>query len=238
MISGGTLQSLLAVAGAEHAETISDPAALIDDAATAAAVRRISPIALAPRVQGRERVIAPMAPAPFINPAVVHRTAALAAQRAGEPPAPFRYREGVVIPGGTVALPLRAAVAAGLSATQVGLRGFARARPSVRRPLAAALGRVAPGSGYGPDAARMERWSWRMTTRARTRSGRELRVELEADGHPGYLTTARMLGEVGMLLAEDGATPAGAGCLTPAIALGTPAAERLAHAGARFAVVA
>jgi hypothetical protein len=42
-----------------------------------------------------------------------------------------------------------------------------------------------------------------------------VRVDLDADGHPGYLTTAKLLGEVGLLLAEDGRTPARAGCLTP-----------------------
>jgi short subunit dehydrogenase-like uncharacterized protein len=43
-----------------------------------------------------------------------------------------------------------------------------------------------------------------------------------------------MLGEVGMLLAEDGATPNRAGCLTPATALGTGQLDRFRQAGVRF----
>ena len=61
-------------------------------------------------------------------------------------------------------------------------------------------------------------------------------VLLDADGHPGYLATARLLGEAGMLLAEEAATPARAGCLTPAAALGTGCVERFAHARLRFSV--
>ena len=71
---------------------------------------------------------------------------------------------------------------------------------------------------------------------ARTTGGHYLRVDLDADGHPGYLTTAQMLGEAGLLLAEEGATPERAGCLTPATALGTGSLDRFERAGARFSV--
>jgi hypothetical protein len=47
-----------------------------------------------------------------------------------------------------------------------------------------------------------------------------------------------MLGEAGLLLAEPGATPAAAVCLTPAAALGSGAAERLATARLFFSVAA
>jgi short subunit dehydrogenase-like uncharacterized protein len=233
-ISGGTFQSLAAVAEADGASQITDPALLITDLAVASAVRRVSPIELAPRRGARGGVIAPMSPAPFINPAVIHRSAALRAAAEGRPAEPFRYREGVALAGATASAPARWAVAGALSATQVGLRGLARARPGVRRPLARALGRVGPAAGFGPAAERLEGWRWTMRGFARTTSGRELEVSLDADGHPGYLATARMLGEAGMLLAEDGATPAAAGCLTPATALGTACAARFERAGVRF----
>jgi short subunit dehydrogenase-like uncharacterized protein len=45
-----------------------------------------------------------------------------------------------------------------------------------------------------------------------------------------------MLGEAGMLLAEDGATPQRAGCLTPAAALGGACVERFERARARFSI--
>jgi short subunit dehydrogenase-like uncharacterized protein len=235
-ISGGTFQSLAAVAGGDDAAVIADPAALIGDLAVAAAVRRVSPIPLTPRRGTGNTVIGPMAPAAFINPAVIHRSAALIAAAEGRTAEPFRYREGVELGGGAASLPARLAVAGLLSATQVGTRALARARPSVREPVANLLERIGPSSGYGPDEDRLEGWRWTMAAHARTTGGRELEVRLEADGHPGYLATARLLGEAGMLLAEDGATPDRAGCLTPAAALGSECVPRFERAGLRFSL--
>ena len=83
----------------------------------------------------------------------------------------------------------------------------------------------------------MEDWTWQVAVDARTGGGHHIRVDVDADGHPGYLTTSRMLGEAGLLLAEDGATPAPCGCLTPAAALGIANLDRFARAGLRFSVV-
>ncbi|MGH2978937.1 MAG: saccharopine dehydrogenase NADP-binding domain-containing protein, partial [Solirubrobacterales bacterium] len=104
MISGGTFQSLAAAASGEDASAVTDPAALITDPAAAAEVRRRSPITVAPRRSG-DAVIAPMAPAAFINPAVIQRTAALLGTE------PFRYREGLALEGGAATLALRYAAA-------------------------------------------------------------------------------------------------------------------------------
>jgi short subunit dehydrogenase-like uncharacterized protein len=235
-MSGGTFQSISAIMGDRDVSVAMDPAALISDAAAAAAVRRTSPIGLAPRRGSDGAVIAPMAPAPFINPAVIHRTAALAAAAAGRPAEPFRYREGVALGGGTASLPVRWGLAGALSATQTGLRGLAGSRPAVRRRVASALERVGPSSGYGPAPDRLEGWAWTMTLSARTVSGKEINTRVDAEGHPGYLATARMLGEAGMLLAEDGATPKRAGCLTPAAALGTACIARFERARVRFSL--
>lgn len=237
LISGGTLQSMAEALGGEGATEIADPAALITDPELAAAVRRRSPIALAPRVNARGEAISPMTPIAFINPAVVHRTAALLAAERGDTPEPLRYREGIAVPGTSAAtLPLRYAAAGALGGMQAGFRALTRARPSVRDRSAAVMRKILPSSGFGPSGEKLEQWSWHLTADARTPGGRYVRVDLDADGHPGYLTTAKILGEVGLLLGEDGATPARAGCLTPATALGTQSLERLARAGARFSV--
>lgn len=236
LISGGTFQSLAAATGAEDAAAVTDPAALIDDPAAAERVRRRSPISVAPRRGGNGAVIAPMAPAAFINPAVIQRTAALAAAAEGEPLEPFRYREGMALKGSTATLPLRYAAAGAMAGTQVAVGRIARAGESTRRRVSETLTKILPSSGFGPAADRLDLWKWRMALDARTTGGRELRVDVDADGHPGYLTTARMLGEAGLALAESGATPEGAGCLTPARALGTQSAERLERAGVRFSV--
>jgi short subunit dehydrogenase-like uncharacterized protein len=235
MISGGTAQSLAAAANSADASAVTDPAALITDPGIAEEVRRRSPILVAPRRSG-DAVIAPMVPAAFINPAVIQRTAALLAAERGGRTEPFRYREGVALRGAAASLPLRYAMAGALSGTQAALAGVARARPSVRRRVSGALSAILPSSGFGPAADRIEEWSWRMSVKARTAGGREVRVDVDADGHPGYLATARMLGEAGLLLAELDATPERAGCLTPATALGTGCVERFDHARVRFSV--
>jgi short subunit dehydrogenase-like uncharacterized protein len=236
VLSGGTFQSLAAAAGAENADAVADPAALITDPAFAAAVRQRSPITIAPRRGKSGAVIAPMAPAAFINPAVIQRTAELVAADDGGRAEPFRYREGTALGGGAASLPLRYAVAGVLSGTQAAVLAAARARPSVRRRVGSALTRILPSSGFGPTGERLEQWKWHMSVEARTVGGQTVHAEVDGDGQPGYLSTARMLGEVGLMLAEPGATPDRSGCLTPATALRSGAAKRLERARVRFSV--
>ncbi|HSD25192.1 MAG TPA: saccharopine dehydrogenase NADP-binding domain-containing protein [Solirubrobacterales bacterium] len=236
VVSGGTMQSLAVIVDRPDAAVAADPAALIDDPASAGRVRAVSPIEVAPRRGERGAVIAPMSPSAFINPAVIQRTAALLAAEAGTPFRPFRYREGVAIRGPAVTLPLRYAVADMLSGTQALMRAAMRARPGIRHRAAGAMRAILPGSGFGPKGDRVEGWSWGMSVDALTTGGKGIRVDVAADGHPGYLTTARMLGEAGLLLAERGATPDRSGCLTPATALGTGCLSRLERAHVRFSV--
>jgi len=149
-------------------------------------------------------------------------------------PVPFRYREGIAIPGPAVTLPLRYAAAAALAAPQLGFLRLAEAGPVVRKRMGAGLAKVLPSSGFGPAAGRLEAWRWRMSLAATTTGGEELAVEIVGQGHPGYLTTARMLGEAGLMLAEEGTTPDASGCLTPAAAIGTAGIDRFARAGLEF----
>jgi short subunit dehydrogenase-like uncharacterized protein len=236
MISGGTFQSMAEAVGATDPSVLEDPAALIADPQTADAVRAKSPIRLLPRRGANGAAIAPMSPAVFINPAVIQRTAAIAADERGVALRPFRYREGVAIGGPAITLPLRMGAAGMLAATQAGMRGAARARPAVRDRVAAGLRRVLPDSGFGPAADRIEAWRWRLAAEGRSADGDSVTVTAEAEGHPGYLATARMLGEAGLMLAEPEATPERAGCLTPALALGTDHVDRFERASLRFSV--
>ena len=114
---------------------------------------------------------------------------------------------------------------------------LARAKPRVREKGASAMRRLLPSSGFGPTGDRLGEWSWQFAIDARTTGGHYVRVDLDADGHPGYLATSKMLGEAGLLLAESGATPERGGCLTPATALGTGVLDRFKLAGMRFSVV-
>jgi short subunit dehydrogenase-like uncharacterized protein len=236
MLSGGTMQSMAEVTGDPDAERIVDPGILITDPNAASAVSAASPIKVAPRRGFSGAVLAPMSPAAFINPAVIHRSAAIVADDRGEDFRPFVYREGVVIPGPAATLPLRYAAAGTLSAIQAGIARAARSRPATRERIGSRMRKLFPDSGFGPAADRVEAWRWRMAVQATTTGGRVVAAAAEADGHPGYLATSRMMGEAGLLLAEPGATPERAGYLTPATALGTGSVERFARAGLRFSV--
>jgi short subunit dehydrogenase-like uncharacterized protein len=142
----------------------------------------------------------------------------------------------MAVPGGPLTLPLRYAGVGALAGVQAGFAALARAQPSLRTRVADLLRRVLPGSGFGPSGDLLREWSWQLAVDARTDGGHFVRVDLDADGHPGYLTTSRMLGESGILLSEDGSTPDRSGCLTPATALGTASLERFEAAGMRFRV--
>ena len=234
LVSGGTLQSMAEAVGDERAADIGDPGALLDVPADATAVRRASPLAVGPRRGSGDRVIAPMAPAAFINPPVIHRSAALRAAAEARPFRPFRYREGFAIDGGGASVAPRLGAAGLISATQALMLRAAHASPQVRRRLSGALRSLLPSSGFGPRPDRLDGWAWRIDVTARTAGGRDIGVQIAGDGHPGYLTTATMLGEAGLLLAEPGATPERAGHLTPAAALGTAGIDRFARAGLRI----
>ncbi len=227
VVSAGTMHSLVEACADPDSAAVVDPAALVPEEA-AAQVRSLSPIQVRPRRTAAGAVVAPMAPAPFINPAVIHRSQHLAGAPA------IRYREGMAIPGPAVAVPLRMAGAGALSLTQAGFGLLVRSPPAARELFAGGLRRVLPGSGFGPRPDRLEGWRWRLTVTGTTVSGRTVVAEVDAEGHPGYLATSRMLGETGLLLAEDGATPDVSGHLTPSAALGTGSAPRFDEARVRF----
>lgn len=240
-VSGGTLASLVAVLTERGRLRLSDPALLVPDDGSSPhelhelrELRRRSPLRLAPRA-AHGRVLAPLVPAAFINPPVIHRTAALLAQEQGRPHRPFRYREGTDLgPGRSPSAPLRWLVAGALAAAQGAALALARLPPPVRRGVASRVARVLPPSGSGPSGPAHEGWRWQLDCRARTAAGRDLHVRVEASGHPGYAATAAMVAELGMLLATEGATPERAGCLTPALAVGTAGLDSFAAAGVTF----
>ena len=185
LISGGTFQSMAEAVGSTDPSVLTDPAALIADPLTADAVRARSPIGLLPRRGRGGAAIGPMTPAAFINPAVIHRTAAIAAAERGVALEPFRYREGVAIAGSPLTLPLRMGAAAALSTTQLGVRAAARARPAVRARVAAGLRRALPDSGFGPAADRLEQWRWRVLADGRTGAGDSVGGHRRRRGPPG-----------------------------------------------------
>jgi short subunit dehydrogenase-like uncharacterized protein len=236
MVSGGTMQSLAEIVDDPQAALAADPAAFVVDPDDAQKIRNVSPIAIAPRFNAQGEVILPMVPSPLINPAVIQRTAALLAAEEARVFTPFRYREGVAVGGGTASVPFRFAGAGLVAGYQAMTKAVIKAGPGFRKRLAGILRKALPSSGFGPTGEKLEQWTWSMTVNAKTVGGHYVRVDLEGDGQPGYLTTGKMLAEAGMMLAEDEATPERSGFLTPALAVGTKNLDRFRHAGARIQV--
>ncbi len=179
--------------------------------------------------------LGPMFPSPFLNPAVVHRTASLLRDSDDPIFSPdFVYREGTVTES-TVPKPAAAATAVSLSVLSVGFGAMGRIPARVRRPVADFLLKVGPKAGDGPRPEDLDAWTYRLDIRATDARGGTQDVVVEADGHPGYKSTATMIGEAALAMADpDADVPDGAGFLTPATALGLGIIDRMAQAGLRF----
>lgn len=229
-ISGGTAQTMIAELLDDDAAVAVDPAALTADSARAEHIRTVSPIKVRPRRGIDGSVIAPMIPVAFLNPAVIQRSAELS----GDPP--FRYREGTALPSAGAMRAPSLALAGILGGLQALQRSSVHASPAARRRYARMMSAVMPVSGFGPRPDRLEGWTWSMTVHARTTGGHTVEGRVSGSGHVGYLATARMIGETGLLLSEDGATPSAAGCLPPSLALGTVNLSRFTPAGLMFQI--
>ena len=228
-LSAGTLDSLGGWLRGDESRVLGDPAVLVRGLADVEMVRRISPIGVRPRRDAEVGIVAPMIPSPDINPPVIQRSLALA----GLPP--IRYREGVALAGLVGPRPAQVAVGAMLGAINGGLRRLSSAPAPIRRAGAALFGTLLPHSASGPRSDRMEGWTWAIDGVVRGAAGAEARVRVEGRGHTGYLATSRMTAEAGLLLADpDADIPEGAGCLTPAAALGTAELQRFAAAKLYF----
>ena len=180
---------------------------LITDPGAAATVRDKSPISVAPRSGTTGTPLAPMQPAAFINPAVIHRSTALGAIRR------CATGEGVRVPGPA---PLAWAGAGAISGSQAAIAGAPRRRPACVSAWRARMSSVFPSSGFGPAADRARGLGLEHgRDRPHDPRGKETVVEIDGAGHPGYLATAKMMGEAGLLLAEPGATPDRTGCADP-----------------------
>jgi short subunit dehydrogenase-like uncharacterized protein len=243
MVSGGTYGSMVGLVRRGPGKGIADPYLL--DPPEPGAPAKGGHISLLPRRHAGSRAwLAPMLPAAYINPAVVHRGAALTRLGGGDRFAPgFRYMEGSAVGGFLPAAakraePVLAPITAGLlGGSQLTLSLGARAPQAVRDRVAGLMERVGPKPGDGPRPETLDDWSYRIDLRATTVSGQQVDVVVEAEGHPGYKSTAMLVGEAALLLADPSATrPGGAGFLTPATALGLAELHRFAEAACTFSV--
>lgn len=224
-VSGGTVQSLVEVLrdpeplrADDVAARLPDPAPGTGTAADPHAVRRTSPLRLRARV-AEGRVLAAMSPLAAINPPVVHRTQALSPVP-GAAAHPLAFREAMSVGrwGGVPGV-LRLAAAEGIGAFQA-LTGLAARLPHpVRSRLAGVLARVLPQAGTGPEGDVRTGWSWATHGTFTTHEGSAFRAALEAEGNPGYGTTAWLVTELALRMAVHGVPDAALGSATPALAL-------------------
>lgn len=260
-VSGGTLASMRTVLQHDRTDSLQRMDCLLPDDlpagwnANASAQRNAAP--LAPWWDATwGTVMAPNLPAPFINPPLVLRSAAL--QPANFAP-DFRYREGLGMRGGVERLlgPL-ARTLPGSSWAQAGLAGASRAAQwsaaaSLAAPLAAlsataggssemartALQRliemVGPKPGEGPSEELLNGCGYQLQWRLEGERGARLSGRLTADGHPGYRSTPEMMAAVGLALAEGQLGQGRAGFLSPGAAFGPEALPYLVPAGLHHA---
>ncbi len=161
-----------------------------------------------------------------INTRVVRRTNALLGYPYGKG---FRYDESTLTGKG----PLGFAKASGLAAGLAGGMGAMAVGP-VRRAISPRL----PAPGEGPSKQQREEgyWDMRFVGLHPDDPSKNLKARLTGDRDPGYGSTAKMLAESAVCLANDilGSDP---GFLTPAAAMGDALIDRLREsAGVTFEI--
>ncbi len=166
--------------------------------------------------------------APFmmagIDTKIVRRSNALLGNAYGKQ---FRYDEAILTGAG----PIGWAKAVGAAASTVAMMGAMAIGP-VRRAVSGQL----PQPGEGPSKEKRERGYFEIALRGEHPSdpAKTLRARIRGDRDPGYGSTAKMLAESAVCLAQD-ALPAKGGCWTPASAMGDALLTRLAaNAGVTF----
>lgn len=158
-----------------------------------------------------------------INTRVVRRAHALSGFPWGQD---FVYREVMSTPGSPRGLAMAVAIAGGLAGLQ-----FAMKRPRLREMLA----KRAAKPGEGPSAEQRERGYWKTRFVGEDGPHRIVYVAGDANGDPGYASTAKMLGESALSLAFDPLSAPG-GVTTPSVAMGQHLLDRLRRAGLTFEV--
>ena len=223
-VSAGTLASIVAMLSDAGAAAVGDPAAFLPDTGSADSVRTTSPLRMRPYTRdGRAR--GPIVPVAFLDPPIIHRTAALLAADRGDRHVPATFDERNDLgPSGRRVL-LRAAALASIQRTFIVV---AHLPSPLRRLIAGALRRAVPEAGSGPDGHHLSDWAWTVQAIATSRDGGVGEATLTGTGHPGYTATAAMIASLGIHLAYTDPSARRSGCLTPALAFGaTGALEQL-----------
>jgi short subunit dehydrogenase-like uncharacterized protein len=181
-----------------------------------------------------DRWLGPLMPTPYINPAIVYRTAGLSSSADPWFSDEFSYRDGLVaerlVPGVSAVW-----ASAWLSGLQVLSTALGRGPSMVNELVADAVEAFGPAPGEGPGPEHLAGWSWRLEIVGTTVGAHCVEVEVSGSGHPGYRSTAALAVEAALALAGTDAS-AQAGVITPAVAFGDVALDRWRHTGCVFEV--
>lgn len=229
-VSGGTAQSLVAALGLRRAPEVADAfwRAAIVQQQLGGPPTGVRGMRLAPRRRAG-RMLAPTVPAPFLDPPVIFRSAALRADAYGEAFSPFGFTESIDVGrAGPATLAAASAIAVALTM----MRGLGGAPFVVRYVASRVLGRILPQSGTGPTGVAMDRIRWSARLTACGADGVIDRLAVDAVGHPGYSSTSRMIAELGLILAAG--PPPATGSVTGSLIVPADRLHRFAHAGLVF----
>lgn len=247
VLSGGTMASIKAMLGANDPLSLAmftDPALLVTDEDLARQIRERNPYDFRERYdEGLRTWLAPTVPAPFVNPPVLYRSMELL-RDSNSPFSPLcEYREGLAVnsfyPYSLGQRTLAGLISAAFVSAAKSAARNSHLDQSARAMLKKLLDIIGPTSGQGPSARHLEQSGYVLHMRARGASGREVTATARAAGHPGYRSTAMLVAEAGLLLADAAAPGCAAlperyGVVTPAAAFELCAMPAWARAELRF----
>ncbi len=231
ILSGGTMASIKAMLEEGAGASLTDPAALVADDATAAQIRESSRYDFRARFdKDSDAWLAPTVPAPFVNPPVIYRSISLLAGLKTSPFARDCLYEEAMSTRGLAPFALGQRVAAEMLARAFNAMAKAMDRDGTLDQLGRAAAKqlmewVGPKPGQGPSEKHLEESGYTLRMKATSASGAVVHGRATAHGHPGYRSTAMLIAEAGLLLAGAGAPeclalPRRSGFLTPATAFG------------------
>ena len=224
-VSAGTMASMVAMLDDTDAGLIGRADALLPAGAARQGGSRPGRMRFGATIDSG-RSLGPAVPVAFLNPPIIHRTAALLAGESGVAYRPAIYREGFDAGGadGVAALRrrMRSAVEGSVQRLVIGL---SRLPIFVRRAGAARLRKLLPAAGTGPSGRYLTDWSWTVQARATAHDGAVGVATITGVGHPGYTATAAIIVEVALSIADRDHGRKRAGCITPALAIGAAGRE-------------
>lgn len=224
-VSAGTLASIVEMLDDGEARLVGRSDALLP--AHAVVPREPRPAAMRFGIGDLDgRVLGPVVPIAFLNPPIIHRTAALLAAERGVTYRPAVYREGVDLGRSTGSAGFRRKVEAALKGSMQHIAaGTTRLPLAVRRAVAGQVRKILPKPGTGPSGSYLRDWEWAVTARAVGTDGVVGSATIEGTGHPGYTATAAIIVEVALSMAEHDGRSHRSGCITPALAIGAKAGD-------------